>query len=138
MAAPAMAPPKTQDPTPQPSMDQAITELHERKNAWLEVSLPRRVEYLRHAVRKTVEVAERQVLAATAALRMPDIAEACLGGPLIQARVMRLPAASLETLRRQGGNTWTWLTFASEYIQDWTHQGDSRAGGFRYSIYVRL
>ena len=102
MADPAIAPPDQQPPTPKPEMDQAIADLHEHKNVWLEVSLEQRIRYLRSAVRKTEEVAGRQVQATMAALKLPDIAEAWLVGPFVQARVMRLLADSLEEVRRTG------------------------------------
>ena len=102
MATPAIAPPKKLDPSPRPDMDKAIEELHAHAQKWLEVPLERKIHYLWRAVDLTGQVAQRQVDAAVRALRMNDPAEAWLGGPVIQARVIRLLAESLEEVRRHG------------------------------------
>jgi hypothetical protein len=82
------------------ALDHAIETLQQNKKRWAELPLAKKLDYLRSGLRGTVAVAERQVAAAIRAKGIPPdspaVGEEWLGGPLVQARTMRLLLETLE------------------------------------------
>lgn len=87
-------------------LDADLTALRGNALRWARLPIPEKVLYLRAALRGTGRVARRQVEAAHRAKRIDPstsaAAEDWLGGPVIQARVLRQLAQSLEDVARSG------------------------------------
>lgn len=87
-------------------LERHIDLLQDRKDAWARLPVPRRLEYLRSILDGTVRTAEAQVRAACEAkglkLGTPAEAEEWLGGPVIQARVVRTLIDTLEHVAATG------------------------------------
>jgi hypothetical protein len=83
------------------ALDRDIRTLRENAKRWAEMPLGQKIGYLESALRGTVAVAERQVAAAVKAKGLdpnsPAAGEDWLGGPLVQARTIRL---LIETLKQ--------------------------------------
>ena len=89
-----------------PKLDLAVAEVSERKEHWLKLPLPLKIEYARSILEGTVRVAKGQVEAAVqakgVALDSPLAGEDWISGPYVTVRVLRLLIQSLEQLRRCG------------------------------------
>lgn len=88
------------------ALDRDLAVLAAAKQRWVELPLPPKISYLRAALHGTVRAAEAQVAAACAAKGIkadsPQGAEEWLGGPIAQARVLRLLIRTLEQIARHG------------------------------------
>ena len=96
-------PPPAIPPTPIADVDAAVARVASKKDAWLAVSIPRRIEYLRACLRGTAEAAEAWVRDGS---RRKGVAEGdvlegeeWLAGPMTTLRNVRLLIDALE----QGG-----------------------------------
>lgn len=82
------------------ALDHAIGTLQENKTRWARMPLRQKIDYLRSALRGTAATAERQVAAALKAKGLapdaPQAGEEWLGGPMVQARTIRLLIETLE------------------------------------------
>jgi acyl-CoA reductase-like NAD-dependent aldehyde dehydrogenase len=87
-------------------LDEAIRTLQNNKDAWFEMPIERKIEYAKSIHRRTYEVANGQVAAATRAKGIPFNSAAAgedwLAGPFIQLRITRLLIESLEQIREHG------------------------------------
>ncbi len=88
------------------ALDHDLAVLAAGKQRWAELPLPDKISYLRAALAGTARVAEAQVAAACAAkgitVDSPQAAEEWLGGPIAQARVLRLLLRTLTQIARHG------------------------------------
>ncbi|MCC6750779.1 MAG: aldehyde dehydrogenase family protein [Deltaproteobacteria bacterium] len=88
------------------ALDQAIATLQQNKEAWVRVSVDRKVELLEELIRGTAAVADRQVAAAAQAKGLspesPLVGEDYLGGPVVTVRNLRLLAGTLRDVARYG------------------------------------
>lgn len=88
------------------ALDKSIEVLRQSKDRWARMPLPDKIELLRKVVENTRKVADRQVQAAIQAKGIPAdswlVGEEYLGGPVVQARICRLLADSLEDVMRHG------------------------------------
>ena len=86
--------------------DTDLNTLREKADQWAKMPLPKRIDYLRGLLRKTYSVADGQVAAAVKAKGVPPnssmAAEDYLGGPVVQARTIRLLIDSLEQIQQTG------------------------------------
>lgn len=87
-------------------LDRDLATLAAHKQQWVDVPITAKLDYLRAALAGTVRVAEAQVAAACTAKGIdpnsPQGAEEWLGGPVAQARVLRLLARTLAHIARRG------------------------------------
>jgi acyl-CoA reductase-like NAD-dependent aldehyde dehydrogenase len=87
-------------------LDQKIAALGEHADAWAKLSVDRRIEYLRKALKGTIDVADAQVAAAVQAKGVEpgssQAAEDYLAGPVVQARTIRLLIDSLKQIKDSG------------------------------------
>jgi hypothetical protein len=88
------------------ALDKSIEVLRQTKDRWARMPLTDKIELLRKVVENTRKVADRQVQAAIQAKGIPPdshlVGEEYLGGPVVQARICRLLADSLEDVMRHG------------------------------------
>lgn len=88
------------------ALDQQLAVLTAAKHRWAQLALRDKIGYLRAALAGTVRVAEAQVAAACAAkgipMDSPQGAEEWFGGPIAQARVLRLLLRTLTQIARHG------------------------------------
>lgn len=88
------------------ALDRDLALLAAARQRWVELPLSDKIAYLREALHGTVRVAEAQVAAACRAKGIardsPQGAEEWLGGPVAQARVLRLLIRTLEQIARRG------------------------------------
>lgn len=88
------------------ALDRSLAVLASAKHRWVQLPLAAKVGYLRDALRGTLKVAEAQVAASCRAKGIaqesPQGAEEWFGGPVAQARVLRLLTRTLEQIRRRG------------------------------------
>lgn len=88
------------------ALDAKIQILQDNKDAWARLSIESKIELARRLLDRTAEVAERQVAASVRAKHIPDDSplegEEWLGGPLVQARNIRLLIESLEDIAEHG------------------------------------
>lgn len=84
------------------ALDADLQRLRARAADWAQMPIKRRIDYLRKAFKGTVRTAERQVEAAIRAKGIPAgsplVGEEWFGGPVVQARTMRLMIDTLETI----------------------------------------
>lgn len=101
MASPAFPePPPAIAPTPLLDVDAAVAKVAAKKDAWLRVDLPRRVEYLRACMRGVASVAEQWVAdgCKRKGIAPGDVlaGEEWLAGPMTTMRNLRLLVDALE------------------------------------------
>jgi hypothetical protein len=88
------------------ALDRSLAVLAASKQRWANLPLSEKISYLRAALEGTVRVAAAQVAAACAAKGIaadsPQGAEEWLGGPIAQARVLRLLLRTLTHIQRYG------------------------------------
>ncbi len=88
------------------ALERDLTVLAANKERWVRLPLGEKIAYLRDALEGTVRVATAQVAAACAAKGIaadsPQGAEEWLGGPVAQARVLRLLLRTLTHIQRYG------------------------------------
>ncbi|MCA9537257.1 MAG: aldehyde dehydrogenase family protein [Myxococcales bacterium] len=88
------------------SLDRDIETLQANKDAWAQLPIGRRIEYLRGLLKGTEAVAHRQVQAAIAAKGIDPgsalVGEEYFGGPVIIIRTLRLLIRTLEDIERHG------------------------------------
>ncbi len=92
--------------TTRAQLDADLATLRENALRWTRLPIAEKVRYLRSALQGTARVADRQVEAAHHAKRInrqtAAAGEDWLGGPVIQARVLRQLVESLEQVARRG------------------------------------
>ena len=88
------------------ALDRAIQTLQQNKDRWARTPIVDKIEHLKKLLANTAKVADRQALAAAKAkgipLDSPMVGEEYLGGPMTQARTIRLLISSLEDVMRHG------------------------------------
>lgn len=98
---------------PKPTLDEArldldasIEVLKKHKDAWLDVPIERKIDYLLAIAERTLESAPEQVAAAAEAKGLapdsPMVGEEWIAGPYIQIKAARQLAASLQKIRQHG------------------------------------
>jgi acyl-CoA reductase-like NAD-dependent aldehyde dehydrogenase len=96
-------PPAPLPPTPKAKVDELVARVASKKDAWLAVSIPARIAYLRRAIEGVLEVADAWVEGGCAlkgiAPGTPLAGEEWIAGPYTTVRNLRLFAEALE----QGG-----------------------------------
>ena len=94
------APPFAKTPTPLADVDAAVARVAAKKDAWVAVSVPKRIEYLRACLRGVGEVAEAWVRDGSKrkGIAPGDVLEGeeWLAGPMTTIRNIRLLIAALE------------------------------------------
>jgi acyl-CoA reductase-like NAD-dependent aldehyde dehydrogenase len=82
------------------AFDADLARLRQRADTWANLPIRRRIDYLRQALRGTEQTAEAQVRAAVQAKGIDPnsalVGEEWFGGPVVQARTMRLMADTLD------------------------------------------
>jgi hypothetical protein len=88
------------------ALDRAIQTLQQNKDRWARMPIVDKVEHLKKLLAGTAKVADRQVQAAIKAKGIPAdsplVGEEYLGGPVTQARTIRLMIQALEDVMRHG------------------------------------
>lgn len=88
------------------TLDRELATLAANKERWARLALAEKILYLRDALEGTVRVAQAQVAAACAAkgiaMDSPQGAEEWFGGPIAQARVLRLLLRTLRQIQEYG------------------------------------
>ncbi|MFU8805955.1 MAG: aldehyde dehydrogenase family protein, partial [Bradymonadaceae bacterium] len=132
------------------ALDAKIQILQDNKDAWVMLSIESKIELARRLLDRTAAVAERQVAASVQAKHIPEdsplVGEEWLGGPLVQARNIRLLIESLEDIKRYGkpqlksgavstrhdgqvvarvfpGSTWDALLYKGFHAEVWMEPG---------------
>ncbi|RAL23509.1 aldehyde dehydrogenase [Lujinxingia litoralis] len=87
-------------------LDHRLKVLRDNADAWARLPLTEKLEMARRLLRRSVDVAPRQVAAATRAKRIPEgsplAGEEWLGGPVVIARNLRLLIDTLEAIATHG------------------------------------
>jgi len=93
-----------QAPTSTFQLSRSLETLHDRAEAWVEVPLSARIEYLRVLLQRTGEVGSALVEAAATAKGVDRrfVGEDWIGGTAIQARSLRVLIDTLEGIERTG------------------------------------
>ena len=98
-------------------LDASLKTLRDNATAWAQMPLNKRISYLDGLLRGTFEVADSQVKEAVKQKGVPPgsamAAEDYLGGPVVQARTIRLMLETLRTIEKQGR-----ITIPAKKIKD--------------------
>ncbi len=96
-------------PTPRGDLDRIIAGLHAKKDAWLKLEIPERMQLVTEMMRDLRVAAPRWVAAALKAKGItpgsPQEGEEWLGGPFVTARILRQTRDSLRAISNEGAPT---------------------------------